>query len=200
MFFKKLHSSIDGKKLDDIFSAYGTVISCKVCTLNGCSRGYGYVQYSKKEEAEAAINSKIVAFGRELFLSKFLKRGEREKTKPPCRNLYVKNLENGITDGQLKAEFSVYGNVDNAVVMKDEKGNSKCFGFVSFVSSKEAEIALASANGRRIGTKRIYVSKAQTRAERQKILNSQVADRLHSFTMSGKVRNKKKRIFHDLFR
>lgn len=38
-----------------MFSVFGTVVSCKVAMENGLSKGYGFVQFSNKEEADASI-------------------------------------------------------------------------------------------------------------------------------------------------
>lgn len=62
-------------------------------------------------------------------------------------NLYVKNLDETIDDEKLKADFSQYGTVASVKIMRDEKGISKGFGFVSFANVEEANRALMEANG-----------------------------------------------------
>ena len=50
--------SITEDRLEELFSAHGTVESAKVITdrMTGRSRGFGFVEMSSQEEAQAAID------------------------------------------------------------------------------------------------------------------------------------------------
>ena len=49
---QKLDKSIDNKALQDTFSSFGTILSCKIATDNsGQYKGYRFVQYDSDEEA-----------------------------------------------------------------------------------------------------------------------------------------------------
>ncbi|GAB2250300.1 hypothetical protein Droror1_Dr00013659 [Drosera rotundifolia] len=65
LFIKNLDDSIDEKKLKELFSEFGTIISCKVlCNPGGISRGSAVVGFSTPDEASRAItemNGKMVA-------------------------------------------------------------------------------------------------------------------------------------------
>lgn len=63
----------------------------------------------------------------------------------------MKNLDEDITEDVLIGRFSKYGKVRNAVIMKDEKGKSKGFGFVNFDSQEAAKRAMRSLNGKLLG-------------------------------------------------
>ena len=88
-------------------------------------------------------------------------------------NLYIKNLEDGIDDEKLRSEFSNYGTITSAKMMKDDKGNSKGFGFVCFSSPDEATKAVTEMNGRILVTKPLYVALAQRKEERRAQLSTQ---------------------------
>ncbi len=82
-------------------------------------------------------------------------------------NLYVKNLEDNVDDDKLRAEFAPFGTITSCKVMRDDKGNSKGFGFVCYSTPEEATRSVTEMNGRIIGTKPLYVALAQRRDVRK---------------------------------
>ena len=106
-------------------------------------------------------------------------------------NLYIKNLEDGIDDERLRQEFSTYGTITSAKVMKDEeKGQSKGFGFVCFSSPDEATKAVTEMNGRILITKPLYVALAQRKEERRAQLSTQFMQRVGPMRYGQSVRTK----------
>ncbi|PIN17097.1 Polyadenylate-binding protein (RRM superfamily) [Handroanthus impetiginosus] len=157
LFVKNLDKSITGARLEEIFSKYGTILSCKVAEENGISKGFGFVQFNSEVSAMAALS----ALHNTLLEGKTL-----EKAEPNFRSLYVNNLDESITEDLLKDKFSEHGNVSSAFVMKDKNGKSKGFGFVNFDSHEAAKKAMEALNGKLIGTKNLYVSRWRKKAER----------------------------------
>ena len=177
VFIKNLDVSIDNKDLYDTFSTFGTILSCKVeMTLSGRSRGYGFVQFEKEETAQAAIEklNGMLLNDKKVFVGLFVRRQDRTRSEnralPRFTNVYVKNLPKEIDDGELKKTFGKYGDISSAVVMKDESGSSKCFGFVNYEKSEDAAVAVEKMNGISLGENVLFVGKAQKKSEREEEL------------------------------
>ncbi|CAN7123082.1 unnamed protein product [Brassica rapa subsp. narinosa] len=174
---KNLDVSIDNKDLYDTFSTFGTILSCKVeMTLSGRSRGYGFVQFEKVETAQAAIEklNGMLLNDKKVFVGHFVRHQDRTRSEnravPRFTNVYVKNLPKEIDDDKLKKTFEKYGDISSAVVMKDESGNSKCFGFVNYQRSEDAAVAVEKMNGTSLGENVLFVGKAQKKSEREEEL------------------------------
>jgi polyadenylate-binding protein len=174
IFIKNLDPSIDHRALYDTFSTFGTILSCKVAhDESGKSMGYAFVHYETGEAAEKAIqkvngmllNDKIV------FVGPFKSRKEREKTGEykanEFTNVYVKNVDASVTKEKLLEAFAKFGEITNAVVMINEDGKSKGFGFMNFKDHEAAQRAVDEMNGKVFEGKVLFVGRAQKKAERQ---------------------------------
>lgn len=152
------------------------------------SKGFGFVNFEVPEDAERAVNQLHDSeyYGKKLFVSRAQKKSEREdelrrqhdRVEKPAKyqgvNLYVKNLADDINDEMLRHEFSRYGQITSAKVMKDEvTGVSKGFGFVCFASPEDATEAVIKMNGYKLSSKEIYVALAQRKEDRRNYLETQ---------------------------
>uniref|UniRef100_A0A7M4F091 Polyadenylate-binding protein n=1 Tax=Crocodylus porosus TaxID=8502 RepID=A0A7M4F091_CROPO len=194
VYIKNFGDDMDDDKLRETFSRFGKTLSVKVMMDDsGHSKGFGFVNFEKHEEAQKAVadmNGKEIN-GRMVYVGRAQKRLERQselkrkfeqiKQERASRyqgvNLYVKNLDDGIDDERLRKEFSPYGTITSAKVMT-EGGHSKGFGFVCFSSPEEATKAVTEMNGRIVSTKPLYVALAQRKEERKAILTNQYMQRL----------------------
>ncbi|KAI6119080.1 glycine-rich RNA-binding protein [Pisolithus croceorrhizus] len=78
--------------------------------------------------------------------------------------IYVGNLSWNTTDDTLRQAFSQFGTVLDSIVMRDrETGRSRGFGFVTYGTSQEAEVAISSMNEQDLDGRRIKVNLANTR-------------------------------------
>lgn len=167
------------------------------------SLGFGFVNFVEHDSAAAAVeglNGKKYTFTengeeveRELYVGRAQKKSERERemrakfeaqkmdriSKFQGVNLYVKNLDDSVTDDMLRDEFAVMGTITSARVMKDmgKDGRSRGFGFVCFSSPEEATRAVNEMNGKLIANKPIFVALAQRREVRRAQLEAQHANR-----------------------
>ncbi|KAK8608412.1 hypothetical protein V6N13_023836 [Hibiscus sabdariffa] len=179
LFVKNLDPSITTTCLEGIFCRFGTILSCKVAEENGKSKGFGFVQFASEESAMAAMAAlhDTMLKGKKLYVSKFVRKSERTTAEEEkFTNLYVKNLLDDITEDRLKEMFSGYGKICSVVIMKDDKGVSRGFGFVNFQSPDDAKKALEAMNGVQFGSKNLFVGRAQKKAERTKLLKHKYKD------------------------
>ena len=93
-----------------------------------------------------------------------------EEMKAQFTNIYVKNLDTSITQEEFTDLFQPYGDVTSAVVQVDEEGNSKGFGFVNFATHEEAQRAVDALHDTEIKGKKLFVARAQKKAEREQEL------------------------------
>ena len=76
--------------------------------------------------------------------------------------LYVGNLPFSVDDNKLKEIFSPYGDVSEAVVIKDKfSGRSKGFGFVTLSDDAGAEKAIEEINGKEVDGRELKVNEAK---------------------------------------
>jgi polyadenylate-binding protein len=164
--------------------------------------GYGFVNFLEHEDALASVENldgkeyTTVLDGEEitqqLYVGRAQKKAERERelrakfeaekmdkiSKFQGVNLYVKNLDDSVTDDILRDEFSAMGTITSARIMKDPKdGRSRGFGFVCFSTPEESTRAVSEMNGKLLAGKPIFVALAQRREVRRAQLEAQHANR-----------------------
>ncbi|CAM6125515.1 unnamed protein product [Calypogeia fissa] len=172
IFIKNLDKLIDNKALFDTFSAFGSILSCKVATDgSGQSKGYGFVQFEQEESAQSAIEkvNGMLLNDKQVFVGPFVRRQERDQSGGASKfnNVYVKNIAESTSDEDLRTRFGAFGTISSAVVMRDSDGKSKCFGFVNFEHADDAAKAVDALNGKKIDEKEWYVGRAQKKSERE---------------------------------
>ncbi|CAO3628015.1 unnamed protein product [Cunninghamella echinulata] len=194
IYVKNLDTDLSDEQFNAMFSKYGPVTSALVSRDDdGTSKGFGFVNFENSDDAHKAVddlNEKEIN-GKILYVGRAQKKSEREEelrrqyelakmeklAKYQGVNLYIKNLDDDVDDERLRQEFSVYGVITSAKVMRDEKDNSKGFGFVCFTSPDEATKAVTEMNGRMLGSKPIYVALAQRKEVRRSQLEAQMNQR-----------------------
>uniref|UniRef100_A0A061RYV7 Polyadenylate-binding protein n=1 Tax=Tetraselmis sp. GSL018 TaxID=582737 RepID=A0A061RYV7_9CHLO len=176
IFIKNLHKSITSGDLYATFGQFGQVLSCKIATDGaGNSKGYGFVQFEKQSAADEAIekvNGMLMA-DQQVYVGHFIRRQDRDPVEVKFNNVYVKNLAQSCGEEVLKAAFGEYGELTSVAVMRDSAGQSKCFGFVNFKDPDAAKAAVEALNGHEHDGKAWFVSRAQTKSERDAELRKQ---------------------------
>lgn len=174
IFIKNLDKSIDNKALHDTFSAFGNILSCKVAMdPSGESKGYGFVHYEKEESAALAtdkVNGMLLE-GKKVYVGPFLHRNERgSDSDARFTNIYVKNLDEAVSEDEMRDLFAAHGPISSSILMKDDEGKSKGFGFINFEDAASAASAVEALNGKDINGKELFVGRAQKKAEREAML------------------------------
>ncbi|XP_016543146.1 polyadenylate-binding protein 7 isoform X2 [Capsicum annuum] len=194
VFIKNLSDTIESSKLQEIFQKFGNILSCKVVTSeDGKSKGYGFVQFGSEESANAAIEklNGIMVGDKQLYVGKFVKKTDRVLPNPDAKytNLYFKNLDTDILEDHLREKFSKFGSISSLVISRDESGTSKGFGFVNFDNPDDARKAVEAMNGSPVGSKTLYVARAQKKAEREQLLKRLFEQRRREQIMKYQVSN-----------
>ncbi|KAJ0410435.1 hypothetical protein P43SY_002767 [Pythium insidiosum] len=182
------------------FEPFGTVVSLVVMKDAGAEhhKGFGFVNFEKSEGAHKAVealNGKVYknpdGSDVELYVGRAQKRSERERelrnkfeqlkmerlNKYQGVNLYVKNLDDQLTDEELREAFGSFGTITSSRIMRDTAGVSRGFGFVCFSTPEEANKAVTEMNGKLISGKPVYVALAQRKEVRRAQLEAQHAQR-----------------------
>lgn len=177
IFIKNLDEQIDNKALHDTFAAFGNVLSCKVATdEQGRSKGYGFVHYETAEAAETAIKAVngMLLNDKKVYVGHHISRKERqskiEEMKSQFTNIYVKNLDPEVSEEEFMELFQRYGKVTSAVVQRDDEGKSRGFGFVNYETHDEAQLACESLHESDYKGRKLFVTRAQKKAEREEEL------------------------------
>mmetsp|Transcript_19997 Transcript_19997/g.33705 ORF Transcript_19997/g.33705 Transcript_19997/m.33705 type:complete len:619 (-) Transcript_19997:244-2100(-) len=185
------------ERLTEVFSPFGTVTCLKIkLDKDGNSMGFGFIDFADHESAKKAIDElndktfegdenadpKVEPFT--MYVNRAQKKVERERelkakldaakseqiTKFQGMNLYVKNLDESITDESFLELFTPFGTVTSARIMREPSGVSKGFAFVCYSSAEEATRAITEMNGKMIGAKPLFVAMYQRKELRQQHL------------------------------
>ena len=75
------------------------------------------------------------------------------------KTIFVARLSYATTEERLIKEFEIFGDIDYVRIVKDLKGKSKGYGFITFRREKDAAYAREKGDGRRVENRRILVDK-----------------------------------------
>ncbi|XP_073948031.1 protein sex-lethal-like isoform X3 [Choristoneura fumiferana] len=142
-----LPQTMTEKDLYAMFMTIGPIESCRVMKdfKTGYSYGFGFVNFTREEDAARAIDT----FNGYQLRNKRLKvsyaRPSGEEIKET--NLYVTNLPRAITEDQLETIFGKYGRIVQKHILRDKSnGTPRGVAFVRFDKREEAQEAIAALN------------------------------------------------------
>ncbi|NXG55731.1 EPAB protein, partial [Hemiprocne comata] len=209
VYIKNFGDDMDDDRLREIFSKFGKTQSVKVMMdSTGRSKGFGFVNFEKHEEAQKARGSLLHIYclspklavadmngkeinGRMVYVGRAQKRLERQselkrkfeqiKQERVSRYQGVNLYVKNLDDGIDDERLRKEFSPYGTITsakVMTEGGHSKGFGFVCFSSPEEATKAVTEMNGRIVSTKPLYVALAQRKEERKAILTNQYMQRL----------------------
>lgn len=145
IYVKNIEPEVTDDEFRSLFEKYGDVTSASIArdSESNKSRGFGFVNYIKHEDAFTAVeelNDKDFK-GQALYVGRAQKKHEREEelrkqheaarvekaSKYQGVNLYVKNIDDDIDDEQLRDIFAAFGTITSAKIMRDtglDRGDS----------------------------------------------------------------------------
>ncbi|KAG8182173.1 hypothetical protein JTE90_017124 [Oedothorax gibbosus] len=161
IFVKNFDTNWDDCDFYKVFSKFGDVAEAKVFEVNGKSKGSGFVEFANHSSAKAAIkamhnqlinNKKLIVEPYQIKevvgpLPPTLEKAKELLEKSvQLNNLHVKNLPKEMTERELEVLFQPFGEIQSAIIKRDNSLVSKGFGFVCFTNAKDAELAKEKMN------------------------------------------------------
>ncbi|KAM3964046.1 LOW QUALITY PROTEIN: sex-lethal [Aphomia sociella] len=142
-----LPQTMTEKDLYAMFMAIGPIESCRVMKdfKTGYSYGFGFVNFTREEDAARAIET----FNGYQLRNKRLKVSYARPSGDDIKetNLYVTNLPRAITEDQLETIFGKYGRIVQKHILRDKSnGTPRGVAFVRFDKREEAQEAIAALN------------------------------------------------------
>ena len=190
LFVGSLSWNVDEDWLSREFEQYGELAGVRIITDRdtGKSKGFGYVEFSKVEDAAQALEKHQGAEldGRALRID--FSEGRQQKStgangetpqqrsndrakaygdtpKPPSATLFVGNISFDADESMLTEVFSEHGNIKGIRLPTDrETGAPKGFGYIEFGSIDEATAAYDSLQGVDVGGRPVRLDYASERA------------------------------------
>ncbi|KAL1222480.1 Polyadenylate-binding protein 2 [Cardamine amara subsp. amara] len=204
VYVKNLAESTTDDDLKNTFGEFGKITSAVVMRDgDGKSKGFGFVNFENADDAGKAVESlNGKTFDeKEWFVGRAQKKSEREMElkvryeqslreaadKFQSSNLYVKNLDDSVSDEKLKELFTPYGTVTSCKVMRDPNGISRGSGFVAYSTPEDATKAMSEMSGKMIENKPLYVAVAQRKEDRRARLQAQFSQMRPIVAMSPSV-------------
>ncbi len=106
-------------------------------------------------------------------------------------NIYIGNLAFEVTEGELRQEFTAFGEVMAVTIMDDKyigSGQPRGYGFVEMPSDSEGKTAIAALNGKSLRSRMINVIQALPLSDNKG--NSSDSDKT-GFWFKSKVRQRR---------
>ena len=148
-FVGNLDEHVDEDILWELFNQMGPVASVYIPKdkTSGKHQGYGFVEFRGEDDVEYAVKvlNMIKLYNRTIKVNKASQK--ENDNREVGANLFIGNLSDEVTATILYDTFSAFGGVVGMPrIMRDEEGNSKGCGFLSFDSFAASDLAIDCMN------------------------------------------------------
>lgn len=161
---------VDRDAIAEFFSTYGTVLNCKLKKnqQTGRSLGFAYLTVKEKATYDRLLSEPVSFQGRVIDVKPMWKKKElgdkleEEKKK----KIFVSNLPQDLTNAELMAYFSKFGQVANAFIIKDpDTEGYKDYGYVVFRELAAIERVLSQSGSLNIAGQHLAVERSANAAQ-----------------------------------
>ena len=150
LYVGNLSWNTDDNMLYEMFSQYGTVTKARVLYKEGRSQGMGFVEFSSKNEAQAALDNcnEMELDGRNIrvkFTENRNPAGQPRTINPDAEGsttIFIGNVGFNTTKDTLWEFFEQYGSIVDLRLALDQEGNPRGFAHCEFTTPEEAKAAL----------------------------------------------------------
>lgn len=138
VFIGGLSFNTDDETLKSYFGKYGNLVDHIVIKdkQSGRSKGFGFVAYSHSSMVDELMrNRPHIIDGRQVEPKRATPREDsgRAEVQMTVKKLFVGGLKENVNEEDLRGYFSKYGNITEAVILKDKETNKpRGFGFITF--------------------------------------------------------------------
>jgi len=85
-----------------------------------------------------------------------------------AKKLFVGNINWKASETDLEKIFWEYWDLEEVVLVKDENGRSKGFGFITYSADENADKAISELDGLKIDGRPIFVNEARPQQKRER--------------------------------
>ncbi|KAF2001998.1 polyadenylate binding protein, partial [Amniculicola lignicola CBS 123094] len=164
IYVKNVDLDVTDDEFRDLFEKFGPITSASLAhDENGKSRGFGFVNYAKHEDASVSVDTLHDSDfrGQKLYVGRAQKKHEREEelrkqyeaarlekqSKYQGVNLYIKNLADDVDDEKLRELFTPFGTITSAKVMREAMSADRPDSPSSETEKAEADEAAKEGSG-----------------------------------------------------
>jgi polyadenylate-binding protein len=160
VYFRNAPSSFGESETINLFAPFGEITSTfiKQKEFSNEIKTFGFVNFKTHEDAVAAcreLNGTVID-NNEFYCARAQSKSEREQLLRKekdlrrrdmyslyhGRNLYVKHIDDNMSEEELRTIFSEFGSITSAKISLDENGARKGFGFICFETKESARAAV----------------------------------------------------------
>ncbi|XP_034037894.1 heterogeneous nuclear ribonucleoprotein A0-like [Thalassophryne amazonica] len=164
LFVGGLNVDTDDDGLRRHFEQFGTLTDCVVVVNKHLqrSRCFGFVTYSKIDEADACVAAKPhIIDGNMVEVKRAVAREDANKPEAlaKVKKVFVGGLKDDIEEEHLKQHFGQFGQIEKAEVISEKNtGKKRGFGFIHFCDNDAADKAVVvkfhTVNGHKVEVKK----------------------------------------------